>query len=41
MLVDLPFILLLCLQKVSPKNKEKKKKKQSYLDAKKLWKVQK
>jgi hypothetical protein len=27
MLVDLPFLLLLCLQKVSLKNKEKKEKK--------------
>jgi hypothetical protein len=36
MVVDMPFLLLLCLQKVSPKNKEKKKKNESYLDAKAL-----
>jgi phage terminase small subunit len=36
MLVDLPFLLSLCLQKVSPKNKEIFFKKESYLDAKAL-----
>jgi hypothetical protein len=38
MLVDLPFLLLLCLQKVSPENKEKKGKKESYLRSKSFGK---